>query len=305
MSLIFAALMALGWIAFGVDRNDPSVIGRYLIVSPLSDIFNDETQFACSKNVVKDIFIQNTCIIIDYDLFFSKSVGGGVSYIARTGYKCFALTKVRGATKFSFLDNIKIIQGWGVGVKSDSAFSIAVNSNSRTSPGISPSHLYGYPVYNILAIDRAINSSANFYVSFREPRPATLDQRRSRHGILLSEFKRFIGISGGALSGQNGFARIVERNNDRPRTKGAYEQRPKSKISRIASGVRSFPLGAKVGIALVLSVLAAGILHNGLNGIADRRSDRIGRLLRIGLALALYASLALFWAISGGQILAA
>jgi hypothetical protein len=84
---------------------------------------------------------------------------------------------------------------------------------------------------------------------------------------------------------------------------GTNEKRPPRIISRVASGIRSFPLGAKVGISLVASILAAFVLGGGLNRIADGRSYRVSGLLRVAGALILYGLLALLWAIDGGRTL--
>jgi hypothetical protein len=61
-------------------------------------------------------------------------------------------------------------------------------------------------------------------------------------------------------------------------------------------------LSAQVGLALILAVVAAGILNDGLNRIVDGASYRLSGIIRIGIALSVYGGLILFWGIGGGLI---
>lgn len=87
--------------------------------------------------------------------------------------------------------------------------------------------------------------------------------------------------------------------------KRADEKSYKGIISGIAGRIRSFPLSAKVGLALLVSIWAAFVLGSGLNRIADGRSYRVSGILRVAAALGIYSVLAGLWAIGGGLILSA
>lgn len=75
----------------------------------------------------------------------------------------------------------------------------------------------------------------------------------------------------------------------------AKEESPKSILSSIRRGIRSFPLGAKVAVALVSSIFAARILFGGFIEVGDGRSYRTRGLLKLALGGLLLLLIALFW----------
>ncbi|WFP61607.1 hypothetical protein [Mesorhizobium sp. WSM4904] len=73
---------------------------------------------------------------------------------------------------------------------------------------------------------------------------------------------------------------------------------PSSPIGRLFSGVRSFPLGAKVGIAIVLPGLAGWVGVFGFIGLLDCRLTyrrRVGRGLLVLFGLGLFCTPTVLW----------
>lgn len=109
----------------------------------------------------------------------------------------------------------------------------------------------------------------------------------------------------GALFPHRSLPSLSQSPNKQTGSHPAQQQSPQSVLSGIAGSIRSFPLGAKVGIMMIFSIFAALILGDGLNRFRDGRSYRIGSLLRIGAAILLYGIIALLWGVGGSVFLAA
>jgi hypothetical protein len=66
-------------------------------------------------------------------------------------------------------------------------------------------------------------------------------------------------------------------------------------LGRIAGRIRSLPLGAKVGIAIVLAAIAGRIVFSGFLQVDYRRTNRLNGLGKITFGLLLFGLLIGFW----------
>lgn len=86
-----------------------------------------------------------------------------------------------------------------------------------------------------------------------------------------------------------------QRPDKKARAASAQKEGPESKSSGVVSGISRLPLGAKVGVALVSSILAARILFSGFVESGDSGSYRTRGFLKFALGCLLLLFLTLFW----------
>lgn len=108
----------------------------------------------------------------------------------------------------------------------------------------------------------------------------------------------------GAQFSSRGVSRLPQRPNKKPGANATDDQGPETILGGIASGIRSLPLGAQIGISIILAFIAPPILFRGGYRLADGPSYRISGPLLIGAALLLYAVLFWFAGVSAGYIAA-
>lgn len=86
---------------------------------------------------------------------------------------------------------------------------------------------------------------------------------------------------------------------EQTRSYRANQESPESVLRGISSSIRSLPLGAKVGVAIVFSIFAAPILFGGVYDFNSKgRGGRVCGLIRMLLGFGILGVLAGFWWLS-------
>lgn len=142
--------------------------------------------------------------------------------------------------------------------------------------------------------------------SRRVKNDSSLDIVRGRNSAihpLNHTFKIDIAYKGGSainhdvstqLSARGG-TRFPKSPDQQAGSEDAKDDGPKSVVSSIARGIRSFPLSAKVGLAFIVSLIAARILFLGADRVSDRGEGYRRGYVAVGVAGSLYVAVLGFW----------
>jgi hypothetical protein len=130
---------------------------------------------------------------------------------------------------------------------------------------------------------RSLPLIANFY----------LNLSLSRFAVQTEPLQLNLDIS--PKLGARGFSSFPECQDEQHGSNDAEQHRPEGILGRIAGRIRSLPLGAKVGIAIVLAAIAGRIVFSGFLQVDYRRTNRLNGLGKITFGLLLFGLLIGFW----------
>ncbi len=117
-------------------------------------------------------------------------------------------------------------------------------------------------------------------------------------GISTSNLQRTISVFSGIARNFDGFASVIERGQKTQEPEDSYPKTSHSPFSRFFGGVRSLPLGAKIGIAIVPALPAWPLIFGGLDsfdGFGGVRRDRWRALWLWLCGFSLLGLSCLFW----------